>query len=62
MTDFEKIVGKLRDKENSPYRERTHFDVYEWENEKQIDLRPSRFSEEWVYFEFDKDGNLLRIY
>lgn len=61
MSDFEKIVSNLRDNENSPYQEGTHFDVYEWENEKEIDLRPTRFSEEWVYFYFDKDGNLLSI-
>ena len=61
MSDFEKIVSKLRDKENSGYQEGTHFNVYDWEDEKEIDLRPTWFSNEWVYFYFDKNGNLLRI-
>lgn len=59
MTDFEKMVTKLR---KSPYAEGRHFDVWEWENGgKQIDLRPSSSYEEWIYFEFDSQGNLISI-
>ncbi len=60
MTDFEKMVTKLKD---SPYAEGKHFEVWEWESgRKQIDFRPSTFYEEWTYFEYDSNGNLIRIF
>lgn len=61
MTDFEKMKEKLLGID-SPYEEHIHFDIYEWEHLKEIDLRPSTLCDEWIYFEYDTDGNLLRIY
>ncbi len=61
MSDFEKMKAKLLDKEKSPYVEGKHFDIYEWSETKEIDLRPTQFEDAWIEFEFDKDGNLLRI-
>ena len=60
MTDFEKMVNKLRE---SPYQEGRHFEGWEWESGgKQIDFRPSSFCDEWTCFEYDKDGNLTEIF
>lgn len=60
MTDFEKMLNKLRE---SPYQEGRHFEVWEWESGgKEIDFRPSSYCDEWTCFEYDKDGNLTRIF
>ncbi len=61
MSDFEKMKAKLFDKEKCPYVEGKHFDIYEWSDTKEIDIRPTQFEDAWIEFEFDKDGNLLRI-
>ena len=61
MTDFEIMVSKLRS-EDSSYREHAHFEIYEWEESKAIEMRPSSLYEEWIYFDYDKNGNLLSIY
>lgn len=61
MTDFEIMVSKLKD-DNSAYREHRHFEIYEWEDSKSIEIRPSSFCDEWIYFDYDKNGNLLRIF
>ena len=62
MTDFEKMVNALRNEETSCYVEGKHFDVWEWKNcGKQIGLRPSSLYDEWIYFEFDNQGNLISI-
>ena len=56
MTDFEKMVNKLR---ASSYTEGEHFDVWEWESGgKQIDFRPSNLCDEWISFKYDINGNL----
>ena len=62
MTDFEKMVSKLRNKETSCYAEGKHFEVWEWENGKQIEFRPASYCDEWITFEYDNDGKLLRIF
>ena len=59
MTDFEKMVSKLRE---GPYVEGRHFEVWEWENGKQIEFRPASYCDEWITFEYDNDGKLLRIF
>ena len=63
MTDFEKMISILRNKETSCYAEGKHFEVWEWESGgKQIDFRPSSFCDEWTCFEYDNNGNLIRIF
>ena len=60
MTDFEKMITKLR---KSSYDEGRHFVVWEWKNGgKQIEFRPSRFCDEWICFEYDNNGNLIEIF
>ena len=60
MTDFEKMVTKLRE---SPYTEGRHFEVYEYESGvKEIGFIPSTLCEDWTYFEYDNNGNLIRIF
>lgn len=61
MTDFEIMVTKLRS-DNCGFAEGRHFEIYEWQDAKSIELRPSTMGDEWVIFEYDKNGNLLRIY
>ena len=58
MTDFEKMATKLRE----GYCEGKHFDIWEWESGKQIDFRPSSFCEDWAYFKYDSNGNLIEIF
>lgn len=60
MTDFEKMVVRLRDTNNCAYVEGRHFEIYDW-GIKTIDMRPSTLSEEWISFHFDENGNLIRI-
>ena len=63
MTDFEKMVAKLRDTDNCAYVEGKHFEIWDWEGgNKTIDMRPSTFSEEWISFNFDENGKLIRIF
>ena len=59
MTDFEKMVTKLRE---GSYCEGRHFDVWEWESGKQIDFRSSTLCEDWAYFKYDSNGNLIEIF
>ena len=60
MTDFEKMVTKLRE---SPYTVGRHFEICECENgEKKIDFRPSALCDEWICFEYDSNGNLTEIF
>lgn len=60
MTDFEKMVAKLR---ASSYTEGEHFIIWEWDfGGKQIDFRPTDLHLEWISFEYDNDGNLTEIY
>ena len=60
MTDFEKMVTKLRE---SPYTAGRHFEICECENgEKKIDFRPLSIFDEWACFEYDKNGNLTGIF
>ena len=62
MTDFEKMVAKLRDTDNCAYVEGRHFEIWEWESgPKTIEMRPSTLSEEWISFHYDENGNLKRI-
>ena len=58
MTDFEKMVTKLRE----GYCEGIHFEVWEWKNCKQIDFRPSTFCDDWACFKYDSNGNLIEIF
>ena len=59
MTDFERMVTKLRE---SPYDEGRHFKVWEWKNGiKEIGFRPSMLCDAWTCFEYDNNGNLIRI-
>ena len=58
MTDFEKMVIKLRES----YCEGEHFDVWEWESCKQITFRPSTLCDDWAYFKYDSNGNLIEIF
>ena len=39
-----------------------YFDVWEWESGKQIDFRPSSVCEDWAYFKYDSNGNLIEIF
>ena len=50
MSDFEKINAKLFDKEKCPYVEGKHFDIYEWSETKEIDLRPTQFEDASIEF------------
>lgn len=60
MTDFEKMVTKLKE---SPYTEVRHFEVWDWGSDgKRIDFRPSTLCDEWTCFEYDGDGNLTEIF
>ena len=58
MTDFEKMVTKLRE----GYYEGKYFDVWECESCKQIAFRTSTLSDDWAYFEYDSNGNLKGIF
>ena len=61
MTDFEKIVAKLRDK-NSPYEEGNHFEIWHLEDGgKELYFRTSILENNWISFKFNKDENLLDI-
>jgi hypothetical protein len=63
MSDFEKMVNTLRNEETSCYAEGKHFEVWEWESGgKQIEFRPVSYCDEWITFEYDNDGNLLRVF
>ena len=60
MTDFEKMVTKLKE---STYTEGEHFDIQEWESSgKQIDFRPTDLYDDWIGFKYDNNGNLIEIY
>ena len=59
MTDFEKMVTKLR---KSSFIEGLHFEIWEWKNgKKEIDFRPLTSCYEWACFEYDSRGNLTGI-
>lgn len=60
MTDFEKMVAKLK---KSIYTEDEHFTIWEWESGgKHIDFRPTSSCDDYISFEYDNDGNLTEIY
>lgn len=63
MTDFERMVEKLRSN-SCIYVEGKHFEIWEWEDSgvKAIEMRPSTYTDEWIHFDYDKDGNLIDIY
>ena len=59
MTEFEEIIIKLRE---GGYCEGIHFNVLERKNCKQIAFRTSILSNDWNYFEYDNNGNLIKIF
>ena len=63
MTDFETMVARLRNTESCAYVEGKHFEIWEWEEsgKKTIEMRPSTLTDEWISFNYDKDGNLINI-
>lgn len=63
MTDFEKMVARLRDDSRCAYVEGRHFEIWEWESgRKTIEMRPSTLTDEWISFDYDENGNLTDIY
>ena len=59
MTEFEEIITKIRE---GGYCEGIHFNVLERKNCKQIAFRTSILSDNWTYFEYDNNGNLIKIF
>lgn len=60
MTDFEKMVTKLKE---SDYDGDRYFRVLELRNfKKQIDFCQTGFWDDYTSFQYDRDGNLIRIF